>query len=277
MVRANVSPFSGYTDESLLDLWHQALELDEVMHSSMGHIIGYTENTSLREFDMYMLRAGLKAHAKLCKEHGIPVPENLSYDIEEDVWDEEIGYETIYEYESAGNDIFENFTNLHGIGDFEEADIVDVREIVKGNGCIDGFPLTRRMVEEVSAVYKKREEGNFDVLQATFINSGKLGKIVSLIEVSKLMKKEIIPKEMKDFFESFIAHLKIRNCWDSVVDESAVIGGHLCVVNIAGYDIEEGVYVTPLYRNLSMRIGAYIAQELAERVIARYIINEEVA
>ena len=267
-------PLKDRSVEELLDLWKKADQIDDLAHSTLGHITPYSGDCCLTEQDVKMVRAGLMLEWKLCEENGLPIPKKLSspyFDIQEQSEydeddDEYTGERTVYEYECDGNRLIDDFTNINDIGDFSDEDFEEVQCFLD---IFDGDE-TEELPESFIDVAREvaGDEGMCcSVFGVLLTQSAKFGKAYSVSSKND----SPVPKEIHDFFDNFSTALMMRNYyWVDIFSKESLTEDAYMAFSVPVEWYEEGLCPSPLYRHLSLRIGAYIAQELSERVIEQW-------
>lgn len=275
----NNRPLQNLSVEEICELWKVALTIDDKMFDTFEHLTPCCYDVLLNSTDINHIRAGVILHAKLCKKYGIPFPEikldlgrnegyfMVSAENEDDPYEREV-----FEYMRLNlHRSMDSFASLQGIGDFTERSLrfdSDVlKPLLEGGGDAEkeidkGFlsdELTysgyRSVVEEVR--YACQE---VDVMELKVTES----KNMALL--NEAVKKGDVPENVKEFWNDFQVHTYMRTYyWCQMKDMVEIKGDTWCSVYAILNFYEEGLLIGDLYKLMSVRIGAYIAQELAER------------
>lgn len=294
----NNRPLQNLTDQELIRLWEMSVAVDDMGQDTIDHIDGYSADCLLTPSDIKQIRAGVLLQAKLCEKYGIPHPDiRLGVNEEELVMngrtlDEELedtDWEP-FEYESTDLSItMNNFASVKGIGDFEEKylffDQEEFRPLFKDDawedyedeeGDSDDEVSAAEIVEEQFAeelgyagfrsLLDLVEELGPDVLDVTEVAVATSKKMASLLNAVKSGK---VPGYVTLFWEGFSSKMVMRTYrWIPLGENEQIKDDAWCCVYVVASHSEEGIIICDLYKYMCTRIGAYIAQEFADRYAA---------
>lgn len=280
----NSRPLQNLSVEELCKLWELALKVDDKMFSTYNEIVPYGYgNPLLTSTNINHARAGVILHAKLCDKYGIPHPE-IKLDLgrreaeylasSSDTEDEELMYEQeVFEYMNENlHQCMDNFATLSGIGDFEEEMLFFDKEVLKP--LLDDSAGTEKEIEEGYLADELTYAGYLKVIDEVKCISYDNVEVVEIaVTKSKKMalfdaavKNNAVPDGVKEFWESFSVHSYMRTYyWCPMGDMTEIKDDTWCSVYAILNSFEEGILIGNLFKYMSIRIGAYIAQELADR------------
>lgn len=283
----NDRPLFNLSDDELVKLWEMASEIDDFSHETIYHISGYCDNL-INANDIRYLRAGVLLQAKLCDKYKIPHPDikldlgeyedcliKVSTDEDEDEDEEEDYYDEPIEYVRENlHKTMDAFASVDGIGDFEEEwllydpDILEpllVEEADENSKVEEGFveeELTLCGYRSLLRLVRELSPDMIDVVETKVTKSKKMASFVEAI------KNGLVPRKVINFWDSFVSKLWSRTCyWIPMddLDEVKEDTGTWCCVYAIIQHYEEGILTCDLFKYMSTRIGAYIAQEFADR------------
>ncbi len=285
----NKRPLQNLSDDELVKLWEMTSEIDDFSHETIYHISGYCDNLINAE-DIRYFRAGLLLQAKLCDKYMIPHPE-IKLDLgvydecfisisknedeaEENCEDEDYCDEPIEYVRENLHKTMDAFASVDGIGDFVEewlfydSDILEpllVEETNAESKVEDGFldeELTLCGYRSLLRLVRELSPDMIDIVELKVTKSKKMASFIAAIE------KGLVPRKVIGFWESFVSKLWSRTCYwipmDDLDEVKEDTGTWCCVYAIVQY-LEEGILTCDLFKYMSTRIGAFIAQEFAER------------
>lgn len=285
----NSNPLHNLSLEELIKLWNTALAVDDIVCKTYDHIMGYYGygDALLSPGDINRIRAGVMLHAKLCDEYGIPHPDikldlgvnerlymkNIAiYDGDEETEDIDDDYEReIIEYLNENlHKTMSMFATMDKIGDVEEKHLYyqrdDLENILKGEEFvkdIDGFTDELKYSgyrEALDIISFSPDE--MDVIELKVAESEKFALLDAAVRSGEA------PREVVDFWNSFVMRTARRtHLWvpsENMVEVREDTGKWCSVFGIF-YFYEEGIVMGDLYKYMSIRIGTYIAQEIADR------------
>lgn len=275
-------PLNELSDNELIQLWNMAEQINDMGQSTLHHITGYSDSL-LNEEDIKFIRAGVLLQAKLCDKYGIPHPpvdldipvfeEGLSELEDEGDW--EYGDEP-YEFMREGLHItMDAFASISGIGDFYEEELFYDAEVLEPllneeedaeSKIDDGFlddELTYSGYHSLLSAIRECGADMVEVEELKVLTSKKMAKLVAAMRNGK------VPKCVEAFWDEFSVKTWMRTYyWVPMDNMEQIKGDEWCSVYAILNHYEEGILVGDLYKHMSVRIGAYIAQEFAERYAA---------
>lgn len=284
----NNRPLQNLTDAELLSLWKRATAIDEMGQTTLGHIGGYCYDSLITDEDIEYIRAGVLLMAKLCDKYGIPHPPvrlglgayepELSPKHSDFNEDEEDEYEReVFEYMREDLHItMDSFACIDGIGDFVEEDLFYDPEILEPMLVGDsdeeekaeaGKFLTDEMeYSGYREVIEFIRDTGYDMVDVEELKVTKSKKMESLI---KLISNGTVPGDISSFMDEFTTRVFMRTCyWVPMNELEEVKDDTWCCVSTILNHYEDGMIIGDLYKHMSIRIGAYIAQEFADRYAA---------
>lgn len=274
----NSRPLQNLSDEQLLELWSIADKVDDFAHETIYHIHGFDVDCFLNGEDVQFIRAGLLLHAKLCDKFGIPYPKMEEDDLSVGDYEElliEAGKMDEWNYgEMPLEVVSENlhamlnaFTSIDGIGDFSEEYLRDPRYLLELEES-DPDKVSGEFEEELEYIgylsyLEMVREFGVDAVEIEEIMVTKSKKMASFMNAATC---GAVPETVTGFMEGFQEILKRRTCYYMPADtQDEVKEDTWCCVHAIIQHYEEGILICDLYKIMSTRIGAYIAQEFAER------------
>lgn len=273
----NSRPLQDLSDEQLLELWNVADEIDDFGHETLYHICGYDDNLLTGE-DIQFIRAGLLLQIKLCDKFRIPYPElkedafsvgeyeKYIGDFADNVNDDEYDFTIEMEVKNLHRTL-DAFTSINGIGDFREEYLKDPVYLLELGGLgfdeeAVGFEKELGYSGYHSLLREIREYG-IDTVEIVEVGVTESKKIASFINA---VKTGIVPERIAEFWYELSIRLQMRTCyWTPIDNLDEVKEDTWCCVHAIIQHYEEGILICDLYKIMSTRIGAYIAQEFAER------------
>lgn len=279
----NERPLKELSDNELMQLWDMAEQINDMGQSTLNHITGYSDSL-LNEEDIKFIRAGVLLQAKLCDKYGIPHPpvdldipvfeEGLS-ELEDDEGDWEYGDEP-YEFMREGLHItMDAFASIDEIGDFHEEELFYDAAVLEPlleeeedaeKKIEDGFlddELTYSGYHSLLSAIRECGADMVEVEELKVLTSRNMAKLVAA------MRKGKVPKCVEDFWDEFSVKTWMRTYyWVPMDNMEEIKGDKWCSVYAILNHYEEGILVGDLYKHMSVRVGAYIAQEFAERYAA---------
>ncbi len=287
----NKRPLQNLSDYDLIKLWNMAETIDCMGQDTIDHIDGYSSDCLLTPSDIKTIRAGVLLQAKLCDKYGIPHPAiRLSVEDEgllklDRTLDEELedaDWEPFEYSNSELNDTMSAFASVNGIGDFDEEqlyydandlqslfEIEDAGENEDSEEEEDAAEMARELIADELryAGYRSLldliQELGPDVLDVTEVAVAKSKKMASLTTAIKAGR---VPGYVTMFWESFSSKMVMRTYrWIPLGESEEILDGEWCCVYVVASHYEEGIIICDLYKYMSTRIGAYIAQEFADR------------
>lgn len=276
----NIRPLQHLTEAELIQLWNRSVRIDDMAQKSMEHISGYGIDTLMTPTDVRFVRAGVTLQAKLCKMYGVPIPPiylKLDDEIEERLTlqqsEEENTYDQVpFEYETGDlHRTMDRFAAVDGIGDFEEEELFYGSDELQP--LLDEEEGAEEMVDEFlidemtyagyrSMISLIRQCGPeiIDVCEIRVAKSKKMALLSAAVE-----KGEVSPA-VGNFWDSFSDKLMMRTYrWIPIDNSEEIKDDEWCCFYAILNHCEEGILIGDLMKYMCTRIGAFIAQEFAER------------
>lgn len=287
-------PLRELSDEKLLELWKTASMVDDFAHTTVGHA-SYYDDGLLNSEDIRFIRAGLLLQAKLCNEYNIPYPPMkedslLLDDYEEILYGEgllnddeneemEDFEDNILEFmRKSLHETIDAFSSIDGIGDFVEKPMFyDCCAFEYWNDKQSKFifPDTYEYVEEMEeelqyvgyrSFIREVADMDYDLVDIYEIKMTQSKKIVGFL---KARESGVLSKEVIEFWDSFSSKLYRRSYyWIPLDNLEEIKKDTWCCFSAIINHAEESLLNCDLYKLTALRIGAFIAQEFAERYAA---------
>lgn len=287
----NNRPLQNLTDEELLSLWNKAIEVDDMGHTTIYHVGSCEGDSLLNEEDIEYIRAGVLLQVKLCDMYGVPHPpirldlgeyepeflsdpKTLSEDDEEDEYEYE---PDLYEYMRENLHItMDAFGCIDGIGDFVEEDLFYAPDVLEALLVDDADE--KKKAEAIGWITDEMEYSGYREVLDFVRNVGydmvdveefKVTKSRKMASLMKSVEKRAVPQGVPSFLDKFTRKVFMRTCyWVPMDNLEEIKDDTWCCVHAVLNCLEDGMIVGDLYKNMSIRIGAFIAQEFADRYAA---------
>ena len=273
-------PLRNLSDDELIQLWRMAVKIDDMAQDSLDHIEGFSSKSLMTPEDVVSVRAGIILQVKLCQKYGIPFPpiylkfdESTEEVLREGLDEEEFeSGECIFEWENGDlHRTMDRFASVDGIGDFIEEELFydkdDLEPLLneeegaeeKVKDFLDD-ELTYAGYREIISFIRQNDPEMLEV------NELRVAKSKKMALLSDAVAKGKVPPAVGSFWNNFSVKLIMRTYrWVPINNSEEVKDDEWrCVYTIMNH-YEGGVLICDLYKFMCTRVGAFIAQEFAER------------
>lgn len=272
-------PLMDLTEDQLMDLWDMSYDLERVSSREFSY-------DPLTYEDVRNVSAAVLLQAAICEKYHLPYPKLTEgcLDVEEpEESEEEDGMWDPLEYAVYPlHRYIDAFATVDGIGDFKEEALVDpvevAEEMLKNNiGLPDAFisdgELGKPFDMDGCLGDELKMRGYREILRVVDENPDMFGALeickVTSKDLAKLISKQSENLRIRKFLDVFPMEI-CRRCYFSIPVDNPyeIVEGEWKGVSYMMDYYDESVTACSLHKNLYVRIGAYIVQELAARIAA---------